>query len=341
MRLAVVAPRGHFAAATEAVQRIAGGQPVMAVTAPLYVRDLWRLVDAALHRTVPDTVGRTADLQQFRPPPLEEAHRAGAAILVAEDNEANQFVIGRVLDRLGYAHEIVPDGTVALQRVAARRYGLLISDYHMPTMDGLALTLAIRARETEDLSRPRLPILALTADAMPEVEARCREAGMDGCMRKPIDIDRLAAAIETMMPQALPLRRPALAAAGPAGAPRPLPALDPQVFDIARLQRLFSRIDDEALQLLDDYLASLAERIPALQAALDRDDHATARSLAHAAKGASGNLGATELHKLFERLQRVVDSGDIATARGLAEVLPHAAGRLGAAIDRLRADAAA
>lgn len=120
-----------------------------------------------------------------------------ARILVAEDHPTNRAVISRQLDRLGYAHTMVENGLEALHALADEHYDLLITDCHMPVLDGYAL--ARRVREGERHGQDRLPIVALSASALPEEVYRCREAGMDEFLAKPVKLDDLGAMLSACL----------------------------------------------------------------------------------------------------------------------------------------------
>ncbi|MBX9699428.1 MAG: response regulator, partial [Acetobacteraceae bacterium] len=137
----------------------------------------------------------------FRAAPEGTAAAAGPAapkemprlrILLAEDNSTNRLVLTHRLQQMGHLTDAVADGREALEAVLVRRYDLIIMDMMMPGMDGLEATRAIRALPGP---QSRLPIIGLTAAAMPEDEAACLEAGMDGYEKKPIGNERLRAAI--------------------------------------------------------------------------------------------------------------------------------------------------
>jgi two-component system sensor histidine kinase/response regulator len=121
-----------------------------------------------------------------------------ARILVAEDNEVNQIVVTEFLRRAGYRCDIAGDGHQAVKAVEAEQYDLLLMDCQMPVMDGFEATRTIRARERET-GRPRLPIVALTANAMKGDRELCLEAGMDAYTPKPIDPESLLAVIEPLL----------------------------------------------------------------------------------------------------------------------------------------------
>jgi signal transduction histidine kinase/ActR/RegA family two-component response regulator len=124
-----------------------------------------------------------------------------ARVLLAEDNEVNQLVASEMLALLGCTVEVVGDGRVATERAADNNYDLILMDWHMPNLDGLQATRLIRARESGH-GRHRTPIIALTASALPEDAARCRQAGMDDFLPKPINLDGLRRVLARWLPGA-------------------------------------------------------------------------------------------------------------------------------------------
>lgn len=141
-------------------------------------------------------VGRTAA------EPAESAAPAAAAsegrrlsILVAEDNRTNQKVITKILERAGHEIRIAENGELALDALTERSFDLVLMDVNMPVIDGVECTKLYRFAS---LGRPRTPIVALTADATADARERCLEAGMDACLTKPIEPERLLAMIEEM-----------------------------------------------------------------------------------------------------------------------------------------------
>ena len=110
------------------------------------------------------------------------------SILVAEDKRTNQIVIAKILDRAGHRVTIVDNGEAALDILEMQEFDLVLMDVNMPVMNGIEATKLYRFAS---LDRPRVPIVALTADATEEVARRCEEAGMDACITKPIEPNRL------------------------------------------------------------------------------------------------------------------------------------------------------
>jgi two-component system, sensor histidine kinase len=112
------------------------------------------------------------------------------SVLVVEDNDVNRMIAREVLQSLGLAVVEASDGQEALQLLAANSVDVVLMDCQMPVMDGYAATREIRRRE-KHMGLPRLPVLALTADAFDEDAARSREAGMDAHLAKPYTREQL------------------------------------------------------------------------------------------------------------------------------------------------------
>ncbi len=123
--------------------------------------------------------------------PASHKQTADLRILVAEDNAVNQLVLRRVLERLGVRPEIAENGQQAMQKLASNPYDLVLMDVQMPIMDGLEATRQIRAGDGGVLN-PHIPIIALTAHAMPEHRQQCLQAGMNDYLTKPIQPGELA-----------------------------------------------------------------------------------------------------------------------------------------------------
>jgi CheY-like chemotaxis protein len=107
-------------------------------------------------------------------------------VLLAEDNPINMMLIRELLRRRGHNVTEVANGRAAVEAIQAGQYDLLLTDIHMPGMDGIEAAQAIRAWEKQT-ARPRTPIVALTADALDAGKHACQDAGMDGFLTKPVD----------------------------------------------------------------------------------------------------------------------------------------------------------
>ena len=155
---------------------------------------------AAMARTVPPSPASPS--AAGRPIPAG----GGLRVLVAEDNEVNQKVVSRMLERLGHHAEVAVNGRDALERAKAGTFDVILMDCQMPEMDGWEATARIRAALA---GRRRVPILALTANASDADRQRCLDAGMDAHLSKPLKLERLADALATWGPARPAERRPA------------------------------------------------------------------------------------------------------------------------------------
>ncbi len=291
------------------------------LTVPVRRHRFWRVVAAALGRADLDRRAGSADGDiGFAPPPLEEALAAGVAILVAEDNATNQIVVSRLLSQRGYAFEIADNGALALKALEGRNFGLLLTDFHMPEMDGFELTAAVRAKETAQ-GLPRLPIVALTADALPGTEQKCLDAGMDGYLTKPIDSKALSATLEKWLPGARELRRRPEPKEAAKPAKTAEPEIDPAIFERARVAEMFGGWNADARDFFNSFLSGAPAMLAKVADALAAADAKAAREAAHALKGAARSMGAVRLGQLASDLQDVLDAGDLDTAGLLQPML--------------------
>lgn len=168
------------------------GSPVLS-THPL----LWHAVRDACLAALGNDAQRFEDIVTI--PSVQ--HRA--RVLVAEDHPINRAVIAHQLERLGYEHLVVEDGQQVLDALQRERFDILLTDCHMPVMDGYELTRRIREMEGE--AGPRMPIIALSASVQREHVQRCRDAGMDDFVSKPVALDVL----ESVLSRHLELQREA------------------------------------------------------------------------------------------------------------------------------------
>ncbi|WP_313103234.1 ATP-binding protein [Brevundimonas sp.] len=140
-----------------------------------------------LHLPLAEADARSLDDRTAAPTAHATLH-----VLVVDDNAANRFVAGKVLELFGCTHETAEDGRQALERAMIAPFDLILMDVKMPVMDGVTATRAIRALPG---AASVVPILALTANADPRDEAEYLAAGMDGVAQKPIQPDALLNAI--------------------------------------------------------------------------------------------------------------------------------------------------
>jgi CheY-like chemotaxis protein len=145
----------------------------------------------ALARCVRDAVGpqRAATRREPSARSAGNPARERFQVLVADDNPVNRKLLSVMVTKLGYRVEVVPDGAAAVRAVRDGRYDLVLMDWQMPEMDGFEASQAIRELEG---AAAQIPIVALTANAMPGDRERCLAAGMDDYLSKPVRQDALA-----------------------------------------------------------------------------------------------------------------------------------------------------
>lgn len=243
---------------------------------------------------------------EFRPQSRAEALRQGRLILVAEDNDTNKKVILQQLALLGYAADITDDGQQALASWRSGDYALLFTDLHMPKMDGYQLTAAIRSEENRF---HRLPIIALTANALKGEADHCRASGMDDYLSKPLQLVDLKAALDTWLPM------PAF------GRDSPRPLLQPpspkaasaRVVEVSMLESLVGNDPDIIHEYLADFQITAAKIAQELTSACASGQSAQASAQAHKLKSSARAVGASALGNLCSRLEEAGKANDMKT----------------------------
>jgi PAS domain S-box-containing protein len=143
------------------------------------------------------------------------SERQGVSILLVEDNEINQRIALRLLQKLGLRADATVNGREAVEALAKKNYDMVFMDCQMPIMDGFEATAVIRSKEG---SERHTPICALTANAMAGDRERCLASGMDDYISKPVSLEKLQAAIERWIPTASILSPSGQTASGARGA---------------------------------------------------------------------------------------------------------------------------
>jgi CheY-like chemotaxis protein/HPt (histidine-containing phosphotransfer) domain-containing protein len=253
----------------------------------------------------------------------ETIRRRGSRILVAEDNAINQNVILHQLALLGYSAEVADDGREALTRWRQGNYALLLTDLHMPKMDGYELTVAIRSAEGKG---ERLPIIALTANALKSEEHRCKEAGMDAYLSKPVLLDKLQAMLETWLPIPGPNETPG-------GTPAPTASPRLAVLDRAVLPKQIGNDPALIATFFRDYRRSAQDAAEEIRTALTAGNWKTVSDGAHKLKSSSRAVGALALGDICARLELAGKGADAGAALTLGPEFEQALAAVVAAID--------
>ncbi|MBL8689438.1 MAG: PAS-domain containing protein [Rhodospirillaceae bacterium] len=301
------------------------------LTKPVRRAVLLRAVEIALGRADGDEASADeAPVDRGAPADRNLALAEGRLILVAEDNPTNQMLVRRQLERLGYAADIVVDGRQGIDAYASVPYGMVITDCHMPVMDGFELTQKIR--DLEHLTgRSRVPIVALTANVLQGEAERCLAAGMDDYLGKPVRLGRLAETIQRWLPKAAATT--ATEAHGEELGAKALAANAP--IDTAHLIEMFGEIDDVARATLATFLGSSRELVRAVIAQLATGDLASAGKSAHSIKGAARSAGAFPLAEIASGIEQAAKGVDMSEARQLSTGLAAELARVEAEVKRI------
>ncbi len=235
---------------------------------------------------------------------VAEDRKRRVRILLVEDNPVNQKVTVKLLEKMGYRVDAVDNGKEALTALETLPYTLVLMDVQMPEMDGIEATRQIRLA-VRAVQNPNVPIIALTAHATKEHRKQCLDAGMNDYLAKPVQPDELAKAISrwALNLSDVPGERTAGKTAKQGAAFNPS----------ALLERLGG--DEKAYEeIVCLFLQDAPRQLRSLQETVRHGDMATARRQAHTLKGASGNVGATELEKLLLKTERACEQGNVKEA---------------------------
>jgi CheY-like chemotaxis protein len=167
-----------------------------------------RLRHLVEHQSEPFPHGDAAPAAAPAPAYAEEPTAPGGGgirVLLAEDNPINLLLTRELLRRRGHRVVEVTSGEAAVKAMEGGEFDMVLTDIHMPGMDGIEATRAIRAYETAT-GRRRTPIVALTADALETGKRACKDAGMDGFLTKPVDPAQLDDMFNVFFPNAAPAR---------------------------------------------------------------------------------------------------------------------------------------
>ena len=237
----------------------------------------------------------TKDMTESHKPTQPVVHTA-RRVLVAEDNPVNQQVVAGMLKRLGYTAHIVPDGREALAHYAHGGFDLVLMDCQLPGMDGYTTTRAIRAHEA---GKPdaHIPIIAMTASAMPGDREKCLAAGMDDYLAKPFESDELHQRLTDWLDGGRPTRLP----------PRDISLASPDLvpsLDRVRLQAVHKMLEEEFSGVVRIFLEDAPRRIAHLHKAVGAGNYDTLRDVAHTLKGSATVLGVLRLSALCRKLEQ-------------------------------------
>lgn len=239
-------------------------------------------------------------------------------ILVAEDNLVNQKLAVRMLERLGYQPDIVGNGEEALAALERAQYAAIVMDCQMPVMDGYEATRRIREQEQRSekpAQRPHIPIIALTANAMQGDRERCKAAGMDDYLSKPVKTEDLGRILARWAPLTGSVQTK------PTPAHRDVKSPHAAVFDATTMLANIGGDRELFEQLLRLFLDRHAMMMAEIRTAVDRADAALLERAAHTMKGTAANLCAPEVVLVSSQLEAIGRLGTLTEAAGLSSQL--------------------
>ena len=224
----------------------------------------------------------------------------GAHILLVEDNELNQQVAIELLRDVGFVVDLAENGRIAVDKIKALLYDIVLMDMQMPVMDGVMATQLIR----KDGRFNDLPVVAMTANAMQRDRENCLAAGMNDHLTKPIEPEDLwKMLLKWIKPRHTKSSEVAVIAQAIIDVDLPVGI---EGLDITNgLRRVLDK-KSLYLSMLHKFVAGQKTTATQILTALEAQDWGTAEHLAHTLKGVSGNIGATDLQRLAERLETAI-----------------------------------
>lgn len=262
-------------------------------------------------------------------------------LLLADDNLINQKVAVLMLKTLGYQVDVVANGREAVEAVARTSYTGVLMDCQMPEMDGFEATREIRKRER---STPPLPIIAMTANAMPGDREACVQAGMNDFLSKPVKIEDLAQVLEKWLTQPSSTahnkseavtHQPKISEASPHSPPSaPDPSAPPlDAVTLADLRRLGG--DEEPtffISVIDQFCQDSVSHLDAINLAIQGNNSDSLRKVAHAFKGCSRTIGAKPLAEIAFQLEQMGQTNNLEQAQAVFVALQEEFDRVQAAL---------
>jgi signal transduction histidine kinase/DNA-binding response OmpR family regulator len=246
-------------------------------------------------------------------PPAQPAAAPAAGhrkALVVDDNPINCEVMLRQLKVLGIPADSAADGFAGFSSWRGGGYDIVFADVHMPVMDGFTMTSEIRGIEKGE-SRKRTPIVAVTADAMAGEEERCKAAGMDDYLAKPVALDGLRTTLRRWLPEKTEAPPPVVVVKKAVQPAEDTPAIDPTVLD-----PWVENDDDARRSILRRFSETVSASSHDIEQAMACGDLATLQSAAHRLRSGALAVGARVLSSTAAALETAAKTGDRTACEG-------------------------
>jgi len=250
---------------------------------------------------------RTAAAPAQPVPAPATSHRKA---LVVDDNPINCEVMLRQLKVLGMPADSAADGFAGFSSWRSGGYDIVFADVHMPVMDGFTMTSEIRGIEKGE-NRKRTPIVAVTADAMAGEEERCKAAGMDDYLAKPVGLDGLRTTLRRWLPETTEAPPPVAVVKKPVEPANDAPAIDPTVLD-----PWVENDDDARRSILRRFSETVSASSHDIEQAMACGDLATLQSAAHRLRSGALAVGARVLSSTAAALETAAKTGDRVACEG-------------------------
>lgn len=246
------------------------------------------------------------EVKQREVAPLFADSMNAPLVLAVDDHPTNRNLLARQLKLLGLRSETAENGQVALSMWRDGHFALVITDCHMPGMDGYELSKEMRKIEADEML-PRTPIIAWTANAQAEETGRCQDAGMDDLLVKPANLMQLKKTLAKWLSDT--------EADGPLQASSRLDEDRSQIepIDYSVLNMVVTDSEDQ-IQVLRDFQAHIRADSAKLLDQLQQGDRAKVESTAHRMKGSSRMVGAHDLATACAAIEQAARNGDMAGA---------------------------
>lgn len=249
---------------------------------------------------------------------------SGRRVLVAEDNPVNQELAVNILELMDLNVSVANDGQDAVHAFGNNSYDAILMDCQMPEMDGFAATAQIRKIEADN-KKARIPIIALTANAIKGDREKCLDAGMDDYLAKPFTQQQLRETLARWIipsdsedkPMSEKKQSESIAHIGAETAQDQGPVLSTSALDQIRALRKPGR-PDPLVKVINLYLSSSQDLMIKLRDAVSAKDADGIRQAAHALKSSSANVGAAKFSLVCKELERISRANELSTAEALA-----------------------